>query len=165
MPTPVDNGILTIKWSLDDTMAVIKSFTPENSELDPTYIWNMESLVTESIGSFEFSEFYWSPDHNDLYRLHYDNTTYVNRYSLKDHSWTEVHTTNRLIEDGTFKVFNNGQFIYLGSEHTRLFKQSYFAVKVDVEKDTVREILTNAVDINAAFCFYYNKFLKKNKVF
>lgn len=160
LPSPID-GILNIVWSLDDKTAVVEGYSGVK-EPTPTYRWDVEYFTTEAIGKFDYSDFYWSPDHSDLYRVQDDYPRYsVNRYSHTDHSWTKDHTTDRQIEDGTFKALNNGKFIYVCSEKSKqVFRpRQYFAVMIDVTHDKISEIPLGNIVLTTAFWSYDNKYI------
>jgi hypothetical protein len=149
------NGVISLKWSVDDQYAIISTGTVNKLTY---YIWDIKTNNLENIGETK-DFYYWSPDSKFIFLV--GNITSstdpedvkhsylygVSRYDIQNKKWETVYKTEHSIQ-GSFKVLNGNQFIYTSNDTNKNIKQQLLRPRINhvtkydiaLKKETIKEL-------------------------
>ena len=157
-----------IRWSKNDKKAVLY-FTGTTNDV---YLWDMETGNIEKIGESINLSLSWTPDGEYIYYF----STYTDsgpirgkivRYDVKNKIWEDIYKSKGSIIEESIKWVSGNEFVLtevrspktLNPFRMLLKPHDYYAVKVDVKRNRVKEKKLRAVLARSYAWSYDNKYL------
>ncbi len=169
---PVE-GERVIEWSPNDEMVIIYLIGIDEEYPDnDIYLWDIENRKIESIGEFNNRPLQWTPDGKYIYYsdTYTDGGTIrrkIVRYDVKNKIWEDIYKSKGSIIEESIKWVSGNEFVLtevrspktLNPFRMLLKPHDYYAVKVDVKRNRVKEKKLRAVLAQSYAWSYDNKYL------
>jgi hypothetical protein len=160
-----------VEWSPNDEKVILYHML--ESYNDPnTYLWDMKTGDIQKIAGFINRPLFWTPDGECIYYFDNYNENGTNgdkivRYEIKNKVWEDIYKTLGSIAEDSLKWISNDQLIFtemrtpktLNPLRALLKPQDYYAVKVDIKKQSQKVRKLHAVLAKDYVWSYDNEYL------